>query len=99
MYTATDSVGGGKPYWRPTQAPPAAAIGTAPASGAPAIKWVRADWAQNLTANFADVDGTGSKPLWQAMAYYFTPGKSELFPFDNAAIAAYQGQLRQNPGY
>jgi len=99
MYTATDSVGGGKPYWRPTQVPPAAAIGTAPAAGAPAVKWVRADWAQNLTANFADVDGTGSKPLWQAMAYYFTPGKSELFPFDNAAMASYQGQLRQNPGY
>ncbi len=99
MYSTADSVGGAKPYWRPTQAPPAAAVGTAPAGGSPAIKWVRADWAQNLTANFADVDGTGSKPLWQAMAYYFVPGKSELFPFDNAAIAAYQGQLKQNPGY
>jgi hypothetical protein len=99
IYTPADSVGGGKPYWRPTQAPPASTIGTAPASGAPAVKWVRADWGQNLTANFADVDGTGSKPLWQALAFYFVTGKSELFPFDAATIASYQGKLTQNPGY
>ncbi|MEO6730329.1 MAG: hypothetical protein ABIN01_03875 [Ferruginibacter sp.] len=36
---------------------------------------------------------------WQGIAYYFTPGKSELLPFDQAAIAAYQGKLTQNPGY
>ena len=99
FYTGTDSIGGGKPYLRPTQLPPTGTVGTAPASGAAAIKWVRLDWAQNLTANFADVDGTGSKPLWQALAFYFTPGKSELFPFDAATISSYQGQLKQNPGY
>jgi hypothetical protein len=99
MYSTTDSVGGAKPYFRPTQTPPAAAIGTAPASGAAATKWVRADWAQNLTANVLDVDGTGNKPLWQAIAFYFVPGKSELFPYDAAAISSYQGKLKQNPGY
>ncbi|MDB5206257.1 MAG: RagB/SusD family nutrient uptake outer membrane protein [Flavisolibacter sp.] len=97
-YTATDSVNG-KPFWRPTQVPPAATIGTAPASGAPATRWVRIDWAQHLTANVLDVDGTGNKPLWQAIAYYFVPGKSELFPFDQATLDSYQGRLSQNPGY
>jgi hypothetical protein len=99
MYSTADSIGGAKPYFRPTQTPPAAAIGSAPASGAPATKWVRADWAQNLTANVLDVDGTGNKPLWQAIAFYFVPGKSELFPYDAAAISSYQGKLKQNPGY
>jgi starch-binding outer membrane protein, SusD/RagB family len=99
LYTATDSVGGAKPYWKPTQVPPAAAIGSAPSSGAAATKWVRADWAQQLTANALDVDGTGNKPLWQAMAFYFVPGKSELFPYDAATVASYQGKLKQNPGY
>jgi hypothetical protein len=97
-YTTTDSVSK-QPFWRPTQVPPAAAIGTAPASGAAATKWVRTDWAQNLTGNVLDVDGTGNKPLFQAMAFYFVPGKSELLPYDQATIAAYQGKLKQNPGY
>ena len=99
MYSAADSIGGAKPYFRATQIPPASAIGTAPASGAAATRWVRADWAQNLTANFAVVDGTPSKPLWQALAFYFVPGKNELFPFDVATMASYQGKLKQNPGY
>jgi hypothetical protein len=99
LYSATDSIGGAKPYFKPTQVPPATAIGTAPASGAAATKWVRADWAQNLTANAIDVDGTGNKPIWQAMAYYFVPGKSELFPFDQTVLDSYQGRLKQNPGY
>jgi hypothetical protein len=99
MYSTADSVGGAKPYFRPTQVPPAAAIGTAPASGAAATKWVRADWAENLKANVIDVDGTGNKPIWQAMAFYFVPGKSELFPYDAATISSYQGKLKQNPGY
>lgn len=99
-YTTSDSTGKAQPFWRPTQVPPvAASIGSAPSSGNPATRWVRTDWAQNLTANVIDVDGTGNKPLWQAIAYYFTPGKSELFPFDQATIDSYQGRLKQNPNY
>jgi starch-binding outer membrane protein, SusD/RagB family len=97
-YTTADSVNG-KPFWRPTQVPPAAAIGTAPASGAPATKWVRTDWAQNLTGNVIDVDGTGAKTLWLAMAFYFTPGRNELLPYDQGTLSSYQGKLKQNPGY
>jgi starch-binding outer membrane protein, SusD/RagB family len=40
-----------------------------------------------------------NKPLWQAFAQYFTPNKSELFPFDQATMDAYQGKLKQNPNY
>ncbi|RYY71525.1 MAG: RagB/SusD family nutrient uptake outer membrane protein [Chitinophagaceae bacterium] len=95
-YTAGDSTGIGKPFWRPTQVPPvAASIGTAPASGAPATKWVRIDWAQQLTSNTA-ID---NKPLWQAIAFYFETGKTELYPFDQATLSAYQNRLPQNPGY
>jgi starch-binding outer membrane protein, SusD/RagB family len=96
FYTTADSTGIGKPFWRPTQVPPAGTTGT---TQVPAAKWVRIDWAQHLTATFADVDGTGSKPFWQAMAFYFVSGKSELFPFDAATISSYQGKLQQNPGY
>jgi hypothetical protein len=94
-YTTTDSISK-QPFWRPTQIPPvAASIGTAPASGAAATKWVRIDWAQNLTTASV-IDG---KPLWQGFASFFVPGKSELLPFDQATLAAYQGKLSQNPGY
>ena len=71
--------------------PPTGTTGT---TQVPAAKWVRIDWAQHLTANVID-----GRPLWQGLAYYFVPGKSELFPFDVATIASYQGQLQQNPGY
>lgn len=72
-----------KPFWQPTQVP------------SPTTGWTRTDWAQHLTSGTA-IDG---RPLWQGFAYYFTPGKSELLPFDQATIAAYQGRLSQNPGY
>ena len=104
-YTAADSSGGAKPFWKPTQAPPTNTLynqtspGSGPSSGTFIPKWVRVDWAQNLTTNVIDVDGTGNKPLWQAMAFYFTPGKSELFPYDQATLDSYQGRLKQNPGY
>ena len=100
-YTAADSSGNAKPFWRPTQAPPTSTLfnqtnpGTGPAAGNPATKWVRVDWAQNLTSNTA-ID---NKPFWQGFASFFTPGKSELFPYDVATIASYQGKLKQNPGY
>ncbi|MGQ0738049.1 MAG: RagB/SusD family nutrient uptake outer membrane protein [Bacteroidota bacterium] len=91
FYTTADSTGIGKPFWRPTQVPPAGTTGT---TQIPAAKWVRIDWAQHLTANV--IDGL---PLHQGIARFFVAGKSELFPFDAAAIASYQGQLQQNPGY
>lgn len=39
------------------------------------------------------------KPLWQGFASFFTPNKSELFPYDQATLDAYQGKLKQNPNY
>ncbi len=91
-YTTADSTGRGLPFWRPTQVPPSGTTGT---TQVPAAKWVRIDWAQHLTTASA-IDG---RPLWQGFAFYFTPGKSELFPFDAATISSYQGRLQQNPGY
>ena len=60
----------------------------------PTTGWTRVDWAQHLTANAID-----SKPLWQGFASFFVPGKSELFPYDQATLSAYQGLLKQNPNY
>lgn len=60
----------------------------------PTTGWTRTDWGQQLTSN--QIDG---RPLWQGVASFFTPGKSELFPYDQATIAAYQGKLKQNPNY
>lgn len=60
----------------------------------PTTGWTRTDWAQHLNANAID-----GKPLWQGLASFFVSGKSELFPFDQATIASYQGRLTQNPGY
>lgn len=72
-----------QPFWRPTQVP------------SPTTGWTRVDWAQHLTAASA-IDG---RPLWQGIAFYFATGKTELFPFDQATLSAYQGRLEQNPGY
>jgi len=58
-------------------------------------EWKRVDWAQHLTATNA-IDNL---PLWQGLARFFVPGKSELFPYDQATLDAYQGRLTQNPGY
>jgi hypothetical protein len=90
-YTAWDSTGKVVPWYKPTQVPPAGTTGSA---GVPANKWVRIDWAEHLKANVID-----SKPLATGMASFFTPGKSELFPFDQATMDSYQGRLKQNPGY
>ena len=53
------------------------------------------DWATHLTSAAA-IDG---KPLWQAFAAFYTPNRSELFPYDQATLEAYQGKLAQNPNY
>jgi starch-binding outer membrane protein, SusD/RagB family len=74
------------PFWRPKQRPN------------PVTGWTGVQWARHLTATNALLVDV-ARPLWQAMAFYFVPGKSELFPFDAAAISSYQGKLPQNPGY
>lgn len=61
----------------------------------PTTGWTKVDWRANLTSATA-LDG---KPLWQAFAFFFTPNKSELFPFDQATMDSYQGKLKQNPNY
>ena len=63
-------------------------------TGVPPAGFIAVAWGQSLTSSVID-----SKPLWQAMASYFVTGKSELFPFDQATLDAYQGRLEQNPGY
>jgi starch-binding outer membrane protein, SusD/RagB family len=61
----------------------------------PVTGWTKVDWRQHLTSATA----LDSKPLWQAFAAFFTPNKSELFPYDQATLDAYQGKLKQNPNY
>lgn len=82
-YAGTNTALNALPFWRPTQIP------------SPTTGWTRVDWAQHLTTASA-IDG---KPLWQGFASFFTTGKSELLPFDQATIDSYQGKLKQNPGY
>jgi starch-binding outer membrane protein, SusD/RagB family len=64
------------------------ALSTAPTG------WTRMDWTQHLTTNL--IDGL---PLHQGIARFFVPGKSELFPFDQATVDSYQGKITQNVGY
>lgn len=82
-FAGTNTALTAQPFWRPTQVP------------SPTTGWTRVDWAQHLTTASA-IDG---KPLWQGFASFFTAGKSELLPFDQATIDSYQGKLKQNPGY
>ncbi|CCH01725.1 RagB/SusD domain protein [Fibrella aestuarina BUZ 2] len=56
--------------------------------------FTRLDWRQHLTTNI--IDGL---QLDAAIARFFVAGKSELFPFDQATVDAYQGKIKQNPGY
>jgi len=93
FYTSWDSTGK-LPFWKPTQVPPAGTVNTVSPTPFPWVKWTRIDWANQLTTNQID-----SKQLWQGMASFFVPGKSELYPYDAATIASYQGKLKQNPGY
>lgn len=91
FYTPWDSTGK-MPFWKPTTVPP---TGTTQTGSAPPIaKWVRIDWANQLTTN--QIDG---KQLWQGMASFFVAGKSELYPYDQATLDSYQGKLKQNPNY
>jgi starch-binding outer membrane protein, SusD/RagB family len=86
FYAGANTALNAQPFWRPTQVP------------SPTTGWTRTDWAQNLTSNTA-IQVDIARPLWQAMAFYFVPGKSELYPFHQTVLSSYQGQLQQNPGY
>ncbi len=86
FYAGTNTALTAQPFWRPTQIP------------SPTTGWTRVDWGQNLTVTNAIVVDI-ARPLWQGMAFYFVPGKSELYPFSQTVIQSYQGQLQQNPGY
>jgi starch-binding outer membrane protein, SusD/RagB family len=62
--------------------------------------WTRTAWRRDLTRtdNTLLVGATRVHYI-DAIAYYFTTGKSELFPFDQQTMDAYRGSLKQNPGY
>ncbi|MEO5685297.1 MAG: RagB/SusD family nutrient uptake outer membrane protein [Chitinophagaceae bacterium] len=60
----------------------------------PTTGWTALPWGKVLNTNV--IDGL---PLQTGLARYFVTGKSELFPYDQATLDAYQGKLKQNPGY
>jgi hypothetical protein len=60
----------------------------------PTTGWTAVPWRTYLVTNIID-----GKPLRTGMASFFVTGKSELFPFDQATLDSYQGNLNQNPGY
>lgn len=62
--------------------------------------WTRTNWRQDLirTDNTLNVGVTNAHFI-DAIAYFFTPNKSELFPFDQQTLDSYRGQLQQNPNY
>ena len=83
FYAGVGAPATAQPFWRPKQKPN------------PTTGWTGIQWARHLTTASA-ID---SKPLWQGFASFFVAGKSELFPYDQATLASYQGKLKQNPGY
>jgi hypothetical protein len=60
----------------------------------PRTGWTALPWRVYLSTNIID-----GKPIGAGLAYLFVSGKSELFPFDQATMDAYQGRLSQNPNY
>lgn len=62
--------------------------------------WNRLNWREDIarTNNTYNVGATNVHYI-DAIAYFFKDGKSQLFPFDQATMASYQGRLTQNPGY
>ncbi|WP_256011616.1 RagB/SusD family nutrient uptake outer membrane protein [Desertivirga xinjiangensis] len=74
---------GTDPFNTPTQVPN------------PATGWTRTEWRQHLISG-ATIDNL---PLHQGIARFFTPNKSELFPFTTSILQAYAGRLKQNPNY
>ncbi|MEJ7739746.1 MAG: RagB/SusD family nutrient uptake outer membrane protein [Chitinophagaceae bacterium] len=82
-FAGSNTAASAVPWYRPTQEPSVV------------TGWTRVDWAQHLTAT----NSIDNLPLWQGIARFFVTGKSELFPYDQATISAYQDRLPQNPGY
>lgn len=63
-------------------------------------EWSRIDWRQDLIrANNTLNVGNVNAHYIDAIAYFFTPNKNELFPFDQQTMDAYRGILNQNPNY
>jgi starch-binding outer membrane protein, SusD/RagB family len=60
----------------------------------PTTGWSALVWRGQLSQNIID-----GKPMNTGFAAFFTPNKSELFPYDQATMDAYQGKLKQNPNY
>ncbi|MBO9198796.1 MULTISPECIES: RagB/SusD family nutrient uptake outer membrane protein [Niastella] len=56
--------------------------------------WTAYPWRAYLSTTLID-----GKPLSGGIGYLFVSGKSELYPFDQATMDAYQGRLTQNPNY
>jgi hypothetical protein len=94
FYTPWAPNGGSLPYWKPRTTNPTPNTTTVPGTGAITTTWIKIGWAAQLTANYAD-----SRRLEAAVGYLFAPNKSELMPYDQAAIVSFQGKLKQNPGY
>ena len=82
-YAGSNTATTAVPWYRPKQRPN------------PATGWTGVQWARHLTAS-SSIDGL---PLHLGLARFFVSGKSELFPFDQATLDAYQGKLKQNPNY
>lgn len=57
------------------------------------------NWRNDLLRSNNTINVGSSIHYIDAIAYFFKPNKSELFPFDQATIDSYQGRLSQNPGY
>lgn len=66
----------------------------------PTTGWTRINWREDLirTNNTLNV-GAATVHYIDAIAFFFETNKSELFPFDQGTLDAYQGKLTQNPGY
>jgi len=62
--------------------------------------WRQLNWREDLsrTTNVLNVGATNVHYM-DAIGYFFTPNKSELYPFDQATLDSYQGKLKQNPNY
>ncbi|MFD1256185.1 RagB/SusD family nutrient uptake outer membrane protein [Mucilaginibacter terrae] len=78
---------------------------TTAAVPSPTTGWTRTDWRQHLQFIVNPTTGaiTGASidnlPLQDGIARFFTPNKSELFPYTTAILDTYGGRLKQNPNY
>jgi starch-binding outer membrane protein, SusD/RagB family len=62
--------------------------------------WRQINWREDVarSTNVLNVGATNAQYI-DAIGYFFTPNKSELYPFDQATLDSYQGKLKQNPNY